>query len=635
MTTCLGYVFSQTEKSSVTLIKDNMLFYDHEVVKGQTLYGLSKMYQVGVEDIVQYNPTAQQGLKTGEHIYIPFSKQKVEIYAVKKGETLYTIARSRGVKENELRLLNPEINETLRIGQEIVVPLIKVQLVEEEVTATIGSSSTENLTRKQRKALKEETEKKAVEKEEAANVTPDSVFHTVEKGETLYGISKKYTTTVDEIKKVNPHIGETINIGDRIYIPVTMGTLIVDDANGRIEDDDFGWTENDEPIINEGVMKTEYTVYLLMPLYLSKVDLIEPAKVKSLYDYSKIKPFSYIQFYEAMQLAADDISTKYPQIKINLYVEDIETSTQLTELIHDGKLDDADMVIGPFQSSEFSALCQYAKGKNILLVNPFSDTFTSHDATTYKAVTSYTYMGESFAKYILEKSPNANIIFANNQSSVENKQISECRSGMQKIFNQAGKKINIQEVNIKNNNIPSIKMAMSNMNRNFLFVFFEGELMITNFIQNLNAAKMDNLTLVAPEKWLKYDNIEAEYFMAVNTHYISQCFVDYANPKVIRFIDAFRDAYDTEPVLELYAFQGYDFTYYFLSKLCETGTGLQPFDNHENLLSTKFHFVPSVTNKNMMENTFIHIFKIKDFKFINAFSDDETDISKNSSKPMK
>ncbi len=632
MTMCLGSVFAQTEKTDKTVIKDNMLFYVHEVVKGQTLYGLSKMYQVSIDDITAHNPAVQQGLKIGDQVYIPASKQKVEIHVVQKGETIYTIARKKGIKENDIFVLNPGMDEKLSIGQEIIVPLVEIQLVEEEVALTIGNTSTENLTRKQKKALKEEEEKQekiSEEKIEITEVEYDSIFHIVDKGETLYSIARKYEITVDELKKANPHISEAISIGQRIYIPISE--YISDD---ELPDEEF-LDEDTTPVLNEGIKKAEYTVYLLMPLRLSQVSVIEPSKIKSLNDYKNIKPFAFIQFYEAMLLATEDISRQYPHVKINLYVEDAETSTQIADLIKTGKLEHADMIIGPFQGKEFSTLCQYAKNKNILLVNPFSSTFESYGAMTYKAMTINTYMGESFAKYVLEKYPNANIIFANYQSAQESKQIAAYRAGMQKVFNSAGKNITIQEVNVKTSGISGIRSAMNNMGENFLFTFFEGELTVTNFTQNLYLAKMENLTLVAPEKWLEYDNIETEYFMSLKTHYISQYFVDYSNAKVIRFIDAFRNAYDTEPTLELYAFQGYDFTYYFLSKLCEAGTSFQPFDNNENLISTKFRFTSSV-NKNMLENTFAHVFKLKNYKFIDAYAPDiETNTSKGAPKPRR
>ena len=531
MTAGAGAVFSQAEKSERTIAKDNQLFYVHEVVKGQTLYGLSKMYQVSIEDITAHNPTAKEKLKTGEIVYIP-------------------AFLSAGTKP----------------------------------------------------------------------VVIDSVFHIVEKGETLYGIARKYETNVEAIKKANPHISETLAIGERIYILVTEDITAENDYSD----------DNSSPILYRGVKKGDYTVFLLMPLRLSEAANIEPLKIKSLYDYNAIKPFAFIQFYEAMLLAADDISRKYPQTKIHLYVEDVENSAQINELIKSGKMDDADIIIGPFQGKEFSTLCQYAKNKEILLVNPFSSTFEAYNAMIYKAAVTSTYFGESFAKYIVEKYPaGVNIIFANNQSAEENRQIAAYRAGMQKVFGKSGKHITIEEVNIKNSGISAIRSAMNAMDENFLFTFFEGELMVTNFIQNLYAAKTENLTLVAPEKWLDYDNIETEYFMKLNTHYISQYFIDYSNPKVIRFIDAFRNAYDTEPTLPLYAFQGYDLVYYFLCKLCETGTDFQSYSNNEQLLSTKFKFVPSPTDKNMLENAFTHIFKLKNYKFIDAYSDNETAPPKN------
>ena len=592
-------VFSQTGKSSEIIVKDNMLFYVHEVMKGQTLYGLSQMYGVSSDDIVAHNPILRRGLKIGDHINIPVSKQKVEIHVIQKGETLYTIAKNKGVKESDILSLNPGLSEKLSIGQEIFIPLLKE---EQGITNTIKPA--EDSTKKQRKPGKEETETKA----------EDSLFHIVEKGETFYSISRKYEVGVAEIKKVNPNINETLSIGQRIYIPVV--------AKAKNKPEEVVSEDNSK----KGIKKSEYTVYLLMPLFLSQSAKIEPSKVKSLLDYNSVKPFSFIQFYEAMLLAAEDISAQYPQVKINFYVEDIENSTQLTEFLKTEKLENADMVIGPFRGKEFSELCQYAKGKNILLVNPFSSTFESGNVPAYKAATANNYLGESFAVYLLEKYPNANIIFANYQSENETKQIGAYRSGMQKIFNEYGKSVTIQEVNIKSSGISGIKSAMNNMGENFLFTFFEGELTVTNFTQNLYAANMENLTLVAPEKWLEYDNIETEYFMKLKTHYVSQYFVNYSNPKVIRFIDAFRNAYHIEPTLRQFAFQGYDFTYYFLSKLCETGTAFNSWDNNNNLLSTKFKFMPSPANKNMLENTFSHIFKLKNYKFIDAFSDNEPNV---------
>jgi LysM repeat protein len=45
------------------------------------------------------------------------------------------------------------------------------------------------------------------------------VIHRIEKGETLFGLSRKYGVTADEIKKANPGIENGFNIGREILIP--------------------------------------------------------------------------------------------------------------------------------------------------------------------------------------------------------------------------------------------------------------------------------------------------------------------------------------------------------------------------------------------------------------------------------
>ena len=46
---------AQSGKTTQTRIENKRLFYVHEVVKGQTLYGLGKLYSVPVDTIIKYN----------------------------------------------------------------------------------------------------------------------------------------------------------------------------------------------------------------------------------------------------------------------------------------------------------------------------------------------------------------------------------------------------------------------------------------------------------------------------------------------------------------------------------------------------------------------------------------------------
>ena len=592
-----SFGFGQAEKTKKTVVMEQQLYYAHEVVKGQTVYGLCKLYNVTEKEVYKYNPQAEKGLKLGETIYILISALKVETYIVKKGDTYYSIAKNRGTTEEELKKLNPDKGAVLSIGEAVYVPFVES---EENIVTSISAPKS----KKEEKKEKAE-EKKGEQTSPTATQPPviKNVTHIVEPGETLYGIARKYNATVADIKAANPSLTDILSVGQEIIIPVANGEKTA--------------AASEEENAATGSKKTEYTVSVLIPLYLSEVDIIEPTRLKSLADYEKVKSFSFIQFYEALLLAAENITSEYPNIKINLNIEDVSNSSQMTELINSGRLEHADLVIGPFFPKEFSLLCQYAAKKKIVLVNPFSVNFETCGARVYKASASLRLQGEQFAKYVISKYDNARIIFANYQGNEESEKVNAYKSAMQAVFSKSGKQINIQEINLVNSGISGIQAAMSAGAENFVFTFFDGELRVTNFVQNLNKAKNTNLTLVAPQSWLSYDNIETEYFMNMKTHYIAQHFVDYSNPNVIRFIDAFRNAYDTEPTLELFAFQGYDFTYYFLSLLCENGTHFQPFSKaNAKLLSTQFDFIR--LSNNMLENGFSHIFKLIDYNYINA-----------------
>ena len=88
------------QKSGTIVYINGSKFYVHTVQPGETLYGLSKAYEVGEKVILQHNPAAAQGLRAGESIKIPFvsdvpqpkSERKLrktfDIHTVTQGETL-------------------------------------------------------------------------------------------------------------------------------------------------------------------------------------------------------------------------------------------------------------------------------------------------------------------------------------------------------------------------------------------------------------------------------------------------------------------------------------------------------------------------------------------------------------------
>ena len=109
-------------------------FIVHKVKKKETLYSLSKIYNISIETIKEYNPLIDKiGLKRKMKLQIPIFKNKPTIedkpvlvnykrHVVKPKETKWRLAYEYGLKISELEKINPEIVSGLKIGQQILLP---------------------------------------------------------------------------------------------------------------------------------------------------------------------------------------------------------------------------------------------------------------------------------------------------------------------------------------------------------------------------------------------------------------------------------------------------------------------------------------------------------------------------------
>lgn len=140
------------------------------------MYSIARKYNVTVNDLINYNNLKSNILSIGQQIRIPSSTTKVDetssnIYTVKSGDSLYSIARKYNVTVNDLMKYNNLTSNLLSIGQQIRIP-------------TSGTSNT----------------------------------YTVKSGDSLYSIAKKYNTTVDRLKSKNNLTSNLLSIGQVLNV---------------------------------------------------------------------------------------------------------------------------------------------------------------------------------------------------------------------------------------------------------------------------------------------------------------------------------------------------------------------------------------------------------------------------------
>ena len=168
---------------------NNMFMYT--VKSGDTLYGIARKYNTTVDEIMKLNYFTSTILQPGQVIRIPemyFKEEEIYMpnyvnYTVKKGDTLYSIARNNNVSVDTLIKDNGLTSNTLSIGQTIRIRTPQMEVIEE----CFGPSYSENT-------------------------------YIVKKGDSLYSIARNFNTTVQSIKTKNNLKSNTLSIGQKLII---------------------------------------------------------------------------------------------------------------------------------------------------------------------------------------------------------------------------------------------------------------------------------------------------------------------------------------------------------------------------------------------------------------------------------
>ena len=147
----------------------------YTVKKGDTLYSISRKYNIPIDKIKELNNLDSNILSIGQKLILKEELIPTNeiIYTVKRGDTLYSISKRYGVNIEDIINLNNLQSTILSINQQLLIP-----------TETINNKTT----------------------------------YIVEKGDTLWSIANKYNTTVTELKRINNLNNNILKIGQELII---------------------------------------------------------------------------------------------------------------------------------------------------------------------------------------------------------------------------------------------------------------------------------------------------------------------------------------------------------------------------------------------------------------------------------
>ncbi|GAB3537431.1 hypothetical protein GCM10027443_30420 [Pontibacter brevis] len=180
----------------------------HVVKQGETLYGISRMYAVTVNDLTAWNKLGDAPIRIGQELLIaePLVQPEKETVAedvpatmlatnsdyhtVVAGETLYQISKKYGVSLEDIRSWNNLTDNNIRLGQEL------------RVKAPAGNA----------------VPAKATESASETSAVSSTGYHTVAGGESMYQISRKYGVTIKDIMEWNNKSDFAVSVGEKLLI---------------------------------------------------------------------------------------------------------------------------------------------------------------------------------------------------------------------------------------------------------------------------------------------------------------------------------------------------------------------------------------------------------------------------------
>ena len=201
----------------------------YTVKSGDSLWSISRKFGVSVSELKEANNLSSNLLSIGQNLIIPgkVPEKESDEYVVQKGDTLYSIARKFNTTVDNLKSLNNITTDSLAIGQILKIP------GEESITGNTynvkkGDSlysiaRANNTTVDKLKNINNLTSNNLsigqVLKLPSGDTTKDNVVYTVKKGDSLYSIAREYGTTVDALKKLNNITSNTLSIGQKLLLP--------------------------------------------------------------------------------------------------------------------------------------------------------------------------------------------------------------------------------------------------------------------------------------------------------------------------------------------------------------------------------------------------------------------------------
>ena len=622
-------------------------FVYHKVTAGETLFFISRMYKVGISDIVNNNPGSDNVLSLGQELKIPkkgeanVSKSKAETkiessdnndsfyyHTIKPKETAYGISKNYNIKIQDIVANNPGLETNkLKIGMKIRIPKNKIRSTPIHTTARLSDNSYLYHRIKSGETLESIATQYSVPKnvivknntfgetlppvgymlkiphtynQTVANANNDNI-HIVKRKDDIEEIAERYNTDITEIKSANPDINKwkKLKKGTELVIPTLEITKIgrTDSIQNAVaEHKDLSHYFN----IEKKSLGDTINVSFIWPLFLERNDTINnivktnpitKEEFKTTRDVKSIYPSNTVMFREFFYgalMAINDLKKQGVKIRIRLY-DTNQSAVSIMKTIDEKTLLNSDIIFGPAFHGHLKTVSDYCLSNQIRLIVPYisENSYIANNPYIYQIFPSVDIEQAYIANKVAKRYKDANFIVVKSKNG-DNRQQTFIEHIKNELYNTnesfntnniTCNQISYKEINFNRDQIGGISALLNKEKQNIIVIPDKKEKLYTRVIpimENYSSKhKYARIKLLGFSEYQFFELSELESLFNVECELYTPLYADlYSNDTRIQdFRNRYTQYYDYPPTntYPYYSLLGYDAIAFFISGLDSYG----------------------------------------------------------------
>ncbi|WP_158963324.1 LysM peptidoglycan-binding domain-containing protein [Myroides fluvii] len=395
----------------------------HVVQSKETVFGISRQYNVSVQDLYQWNPELERsGLKANTTLFIspssttavtdqaatvkvmlaatkadtPVDKAKIgyKEIEIEPKQTLYSLAVEYQTSVQKIMELNPELSEGLKSGQKIKVPTSGKTVV--STTAAAEVKPTTSVT----------TPTTSKETEQYRTIT-------IEPKQTLFSLAKENNISIEELVELNPELRKGLQVGMEVKIP-NSGENKASSSTPQPK-----WNlESSGSFVDLTQSLDRYTskeLVLLLPFNASRVgdNANERMKTDGFLNMT-------MDFYLGAKLAIDKAVGMGLPLTVKVFdSNETKSSSDVKRILASENLNKTEVIIGPFFQSNVDDAVKALPNSDIVLVSPLSNEKANPSSQLVQTMPYGDVLKQTLLEYLIQKDSKITVIVDEKKASTK------------------------------------------------------------------------------------------------------------------------------------------------------------------------------------------------------------------------